>query len=227
MKLNEYELDYVKYFVQTKGHYHYEILGEILDHFILLLEEKKEENPDTSFEKLVDDTYQTVGKLAFNAISRSAKERVEKKYQLIFFKSLFLFLNYRYILITAAAGYLLYHTYLLLDTSIYAAVVTGSTVLLLIFAYNYNSSITSTDPRFLCNKVASRYGFYLIFGAGLIFRILIYMVEEPIAYGLNLPYLILTFEIIAKVMIVYAIIKTGKAASEESESMEETYQVLK
>jgi hypothetical protein len=40
MKLDEYELDYVKYFIQVKGYRHYEVLAEILDHFVLLLEEK-------------------------------------------------------------------------------------------------------------------------------------------------------------------------------------------
>lgn len=227
MKLDEYEIDYVKYFVQSKGYHYYEILGEILDHFILLLEEKKEEKPTMIFRDLVDEVYQTVGKSAFKEISESAKKRVRKKYNTIFFKNLFLFLNYKYVLITLTAGFLLYQIQVLLKNVVaYDTFQLICSIALIVFAFRYITN-EYANPKFLVRKVSNYQVYIILMTTGYFFRVINKSIENPIYAEINIHYLITTLALIVKAMIIFAMAKTIKAGVEECDEMEEVYQVLK
>lgn len=228
MKLDEYELDYVKYFIQVKGYHQYEVLGEILDHFVLLLEEKLDENPTMSFEDLVDDVYETSGKETFKEINRSAKRRIRRKFNRLFISHLMVFLYYKYVLAIAFVGLLLYQLQSLLQNiADYLVIHTISTVLMYFFVAKFSSTTGEGNPKFMCNKIAKRYGFYFVLTASVVFGTLIKGVLKPASLGFNMFYLSSTVVLIVQAVILYSLVRTARMFVEESEEMEETYQVLK
>jgi hypothetical protein len=232
MQLDEYEIDYVKYFIQVKGYGQYEVLAEILDHFVLLLEEKKGENPTTSFENLVDDAYATIGKSMFKEINRSTVERITKKYKSILAKNSIAFLHYKYVLIMAFAGFLLYHLQSLIHSGMdyppdkFNGIFGFSIYIFIFLGGKYTTAAKIGNPKFMCNKIAKRYGYYL-FVAMMAFEAIIRIVIHPISFGFNMYYLISAVAMVVQIVVLYVIIKTAKDIVQESEVMEETYQVLK
>ncbi len=228
MKLDEHELDYVKYFIQVKGYHQYEVLAEILDHFVLVLQEQKEEHPNVAFEELVNDAYATDGKLMFKEINRSTKSRITKKYNRLFLSHLVVFLHYEYVLAMAVIGFLLYHLQSLLqNVADFLIIHYISTALIFFFKYKFTSATEIGNPKFMSNKLTKRYGLYLLVVAYVIFRILIEYILNPISYGFNMYYLISTVVLIVQGVILYSLVRTARIIVEESEAMEETYQVLK
>ncbi|RZK22043.1 MAG: hypothetical protein EOO43_10110 [Flavobacterium sp.] len=228
MKLDEYELDYVKYFIQVKGYHQYEVLAEIMDHFILLLEDKREENPTMSFETLVDNVYETSGKAMFKQINRSTRRRITAKFHRLFFSHLMVFLHYKYIGIITLCGLLLYHAqsvFFKLEDLVIAYSI--SALILYFFMYKFSSATDIGDPKFLCNKIIKRYGFWLLIVAGVVFRVCIKVAINPANIGFNLFYLISTVLILVQGIILFSLVRTARLITEESERMEETYQVLK
>ncbi len=228
MKLDEYELDYVKYFIQVKGYHQYEVLAEIMDHFISLLEEKKEEHPRVSFEDLVNDVYATSGKMMFKEINRSTKSRITRKFNRLFLSRLMVFLYYKYVLMVAFVGWMLYHIQaLFLKAENFLIAYTISTILMYFFMYKFSSATELGNPKFMCNKIIKRYGACLLLFASLIFRLSIEIGLKPADLGFNMYYLISTVLIMVQVIILYSLVRTANIITEESEAMEETYQVLK
>ncbi len=228
MKLDEYEIDYVKYYIQVKGYHEYEVLAEILDHFVLLLEEEKDKNPEVRFEDLVDKVYDVSGKSAFKEINQSTKKRVAKKYMRLFFGHLMVFLHYEYVLMIAVAGLLLYQLQSLFQNTLdYLVIHTISTFTMYFVIFKFSSATELGNPKFMCNKITKRYGAYLLIIATIIFRILIEIVLKPVTFGFNTFYLISTVVLIVQAVVSYALIRTARLIVEESFSMEETYQILK
>lgn len=231
MKLDEYEIDYLKYFIQVKGYHQYEVLAEILDHFVLLLEEKKEESPTVSFEALVDDTYETVGKSMFKEINRATIERSTKRYRSLLAKNGIASLHYKYVILMALAGFLFYY----LQSEIHSAnkypdnkfsgIFEFAKYIFIFLGGEFTSAMKLGNRKFMCNKIAKRYGYYL-FIAIMIFEGFIKTIIHPVSFGFNMYYLISAVVMVVQIVLLYVIIKTAKDIVEESEEMEETYQVL-
>ncbi len=232
MKLNEYELDYVKYFIQVKGYHQYEVLAEIMDHFILLLEEKREENPMAPFETLVDETYETVGKAMFNEINLATIERTTKRYKSLLAKNGIAMLHYKYVILMALAGFLLYYLQSELHNgnvhlgNKFIGIFGFSTYIFIFLGGQFNSAMDIGNRKFMSNKIAKRYGFWL-FVAVMILEFLIRIAIRPLSFGFNMYYLVSAVAIVLQVALLYVIIKTAKEIVKESDEMEETYQVLK
>lgn len=228
MKLDEYELDYVKYFIQVKGYHQYEVQAEIMDHFVLLLEDKKLDDSTAQFEDLVNDTYETVGKNMFREINYSTKRKVTEKYNRLFLGHLVTFLHYKHALLIIIAGILLYYFQSFLqNTANFLVAPTLTSIALYYFIYKFSSATELGNPKFMSNKITKRYGSYLLLAAFIIFGTLIKVVLKPSSLGFSTYYLISTVALILLVIIAYSLARTARIIVKESIDMEETYQILK
>lgn len=227
MKLDEYEIDYVKYFIQVKGYHQYEVLGEIMDHFILLLEERKAQSPDNPFEDLVNEAYETVGKSMFKEINQSAKRKVIKKYNRLLLGHLFVFLHYKYITIMLLVGVLIYHMQSLIQNTGNFLVIQSITTFLVYLSVFRFSAVTDGNRKFMSTKITRKYGFYLVLATILIFGTLNRGILKPSVLGFSWYYLFTTITLLIFGIILYSLIRTARIIVQESDVMDEAYQSLK
>ena len=232
MKLDEYEQDYVKYFIQVKGYHQYEVLAEILDHFVLVLEEKKDENPAIAFEDLVDEVFEREGKVMFAAVNKATKERAARKFKSILARNAIAILHYKYVLLMALMGFLLYHLQSFLhnengySSSKFAGIFQYSKYVFIFLGGEFTSAIKLGNRKFMCNKIAKRYG-YVLFIAIMVSDVISRVIITPSSFGFNMYYLISAVNMVVQIVLLYVLIRTAKDIVEESDEMEETYQILK
>lgn len=227
MKLDEYELDYVKYFIQVKGYHQYEVLAEIMDHFILLLEEKKSEKPTEKFEDLVDSLYESEGKIVFKQINKAAKRKVFKKYNRLFFGHLMVFLHYKYVLFLAMGCIVLYYLQYFIQhyTNIFIlqSLITA-TIYFFVFRF---TAVTDGNFKYMSTKITRRYGFGLLICVVVVLGTLNRVLIKNTYFGFNLSYLVSTLILVVMAVILYALVRTARMIAQESDELDEIYQVLK
>jgi hypothetical protein len=147
---------------------------------------------------------------------RSTKARLIKKFNRLLIKNLLAFLHYKYVLLMGIGGFLLYYIQISLQYEVdFVVIYPISNLLIYVALYKYFSTADSGNPKFMCNKIATRYGVFLLIGTAITFRLLLKLIGDSPFYGLNIYYLMTTVGLLLQGVVLVAMIRTARAEVEK------------
>lgn len=225
MNLNLDEINYVKKFIIEKKYIYVEEQVEILDHFLSLLEDKKDEYENIPFEQLASFVYEE-NKVELKSIKQSVRKNYLQKYKKDFLKNLAGHVSFKYITLYIIITFLYYlYLNLIRDHLSILTIFIPALLLLPISMLDYRRKFEPAKGKFLINRYASR--FLILQSAFQLYPCnIILSLGGNWGITQNIMFILISSVLVFQIVLFRAFIKTILVEAESCKKMEEDYKLV-